>query len=78
MTSFDFVSAWEATHCSSANALHTRLLAGEDNVGGESNGYILIISCSKAEIAPNECHNTGAKSGNDSLRLHNSTSALSL
>jgi hypothetical protein len=33
------VSGWEATHCSSANALHTRLEAWEDSVmGGDSTG----------------------------------------
>lgn len=32
------VSACEATHCSSAKALHTRLLACAVRVGGESMG----------------------------------------
>lgn len=76
--SLALVSEWEATHCRRAKALHTLLLACGDSVGGESIGYILTISCSSAAIVPYECHKTGAKSGNDSLFLLSSKSALSL
>jgi hypothetical protein len=75
---FDFVSGCDATHCKSAKALQTRLLACGVRVGGESIGYMLKISWINAAIVPNECHNTGAKSGNISRFLLNSNSAFSL
>jgi hypothetical protein len=75
---FDLVSGCDATHCNKANALQTRLLACGDNVGGESIGYILIISCNNTAIVPNEYHNTGAKSGYASLLLLSSINAFSL
>lgn len=75
--SFNLVSECDATHCSRARALQTLLLAGEDSVGGDSVGYIEMISCSSAEIVPNECHSTGARSGKVSRRLLSSTNAFS-
>lgn len=73
-----FVSAWEATHCKRAKALHTLLLAWGVKVGGDNAGYTLIISCNKAVIVPNEYHKIGAISGTCSLLLLNSTNAFSL
>ena len=73
-----FVSECDATHCNNANALQTLLLAEDVNVGGDSIGYTLMISCNNAEIAPNECHNTGAKSGQASRNFKSSTRAVSL
>ena len=74
----DFVSGCDATHCKSANALHTRVLAFDDNTGGESIGYTIIISCNKIEITPYEYHKIGAISGHISLLLLNSVKADSL
>lgn len=39
------VSGCEATHCSSASALHTRFEACAVSDGGDSRGYIDTISC---------------------------------
>ena len=77
-TNLVLVSGWDATHCNKASALHTRLLAGGDNVGGDNIGYTLRISWRSAEIVPNECHKTGARSGNDSRFLLSSKRAISL
>lgn len=77
-TSFGFVSGCEATHCTRARALHTRLLACGLKVGGDNIGYILIISCNKIAMVPNEYHSTGAKSGKVSLFLLSSDKVVSL
>mmetsp|Transcript_7413 Transcript_7413/g.14847 ORF Transcript_7413/g.14847 Transcript_7413/m.14847 type:complete len:209 (+) Transcript_7413:402-1028(+) len=71
------VSGCEATHCSSASALQTRLLAWAVSDGGERSGYIATISCKRAEIVPNECQRIGARSTKVSRRLLSSSSALS-
>ena len=47
-------------------------------MGGDNIGYTLMISCNNAAIAPNECHNTGARSGQASRNFKSSTSAVSL
>lgn len=78
LINLSLVSGCEATHWSSARALQTRLLAGEVRVGGERDGYILMISCTNAEMVPKEYHKTGARSGKVSLRLLSSTKAFSL
>mmetsp|Transcript_3544 Transcript_3544/g.5536 ORF Transcript_3544/g.5536 Transcript_3544/m.5536 type:complete len:200 (+) Transcript_3544:655-1254(+) len=71
------VSGCEATHCSSARALHTRLEAWLVSDGGDSRGYIDTISCSSAGMTPNECHRIGARSANMSRFLLRSSSAFS-
>ena len=54
------VSWCDATHCSNANALQTLFDACAVKVGGDSIGYMLMISCKRAETVPNECHRIGA------------------
>ena len=71
------VSGWEATHCSSASALQTRVDCIEDKVGGDKAGYIPTISCRRAAIVAVECHRIGARSLNFSLFLLSSPSAAS-
>lgn len=78
LINLDLVSGWDATHCNKANALHTRLLAWGDRVGGDNIGNIATISWRRTDMIPTECHNTGAKSGNDSRFLLNSNNADSL
>mmetsp|Transcript_39122 Transcript_39122/g.96293 ORF Transcript_39122/g.96293 Transcript_39122/m.96293 type:complete len:218 (-) Transcript_39122:111-764(-) len=72
------VSGCEATHCSSASALHTRFEACAVSCGGESSGYMHMISCKSVAVVPNECHNIGARSGYASLFFDSSSRAASL
>jgi len=46
--------------------------------GGLIAGYILTISCSRAAIVPNECHNIGAKSGTTSRFLLQSSTPITV
>lgn len=73
----DLVSGCDATHCKSASALQTRLDAVAVKVGGDSDGYIDIISCSSAAMVPKECHSIGARSGKSSRFLLSSSRAVS-
>ena len=72
------VSWWEATHCSRANALHTRLEAWAVRAGGESRGYMDTISCSSVAMVPKLYQRKGASSGKNSRFLLSSNKAFSL
>ena len=48
------------------------------SVGGLMTGYIMTISCSRADIVPKECQSIGARSGTTSLFRLSSISACSL
>mmetsp|Transcript_37983 Transcript_37983/g.114814 ORF Transcript_37983/g.114814 Transcript_37983/m.114814 type:complete len:217 (+) Transcript_37983:329-979(+) len=72
------VSGCDATHCSNASELHTRLEAVAVRDGGGDNwGYIQTISCISATMVPKECHRIGAKSASVSRRLESSSKACS-
>lgn len=68
----------DATHCSRASALQTRLLACADRAGGVSRGYMDIISCNRAATVPSPYHSMGAKSLKVSRFLLSSKRAVSL
>lgn len=72
------VSLWLATHCSSASALQTRLLAAAVSWLGLSRGYTDMISCNRLVMTPKECQMTKASSGTCSLFLLSSIKAPSL
>ncbi len=46
------VSLWEATHCSSANALHTRFDAAAVSCDGLRSVYTEMISCNNDVMTP--------------------------
>jgi len=55
--------------------LHTLFEACAVRLGGDSMGYIEVISCNSADIVPNECHRIGARSEKASRFFDNSSKA---